>query len=74
MVHISGHMDLLDNEHNKIELKEYDHTISYLANGEDVARGVRDPEEQYSLVGLKLGERALNKEWWMVNDIFSAEK
>ena len=53
MVNISGHRDLLDNE---IELKEYDHTISYLAKGEDVAKGVMDPKESYSLVGLKLGE------------------
>ena len=39
----------------KIELKEYYHTISYLKDGEDVEKGVMNPGESYSLVGVNLG-------------------
>ena len=40
----------------KIELKEYDHIISYLKKGEDIEKGIKNADEIYSLVGVKLGK------------------
>ena len=41
----------------KIELKEYEHTISYLEKGEDIEKGVKNAGDRYSLIGLKLGKK-----------------
>ena len=40
----------------KIELKEYEHTISYLQKGEDIEKGVKNADDRYSLIGIKLGK------------------
>ena len=43
----------------KIELKEYEHTISYLQKGEDVEKGIKNVDDRFSLIGVKLGKNYL---------------
>ena len=44
----------------KIELKEYEHTISYLLQGEDIEKGVKNVADRFSLIGVKLGKLFFN--------------
>ena len=48
----------------KIELKEYDHIISYLKKGEDTEKGIKNADETYSLVGVKLGKHRKDHQYY----------
>ena len=58
----------------KIELKEYEHTISYLQKGEDIEKGVKNAGDRYSLIGVKLGRNYLLKKYPKIMSKYSELK